>query len=281
MAIKLIALDVDGTLMTSRNELTEETVRALQAAADRGIGIVLSTGRMLSECRELLDRLPMIRYAVTCTGAQTFDLLTGETIGRKSLTADQLRELCAPLWDLDVLLQIFDDHDGLMHNDAKRLAEAERFCNPGLAQAMRRYHATEQDLRAYVEAYEGPTNKLHMFFATKEDKSKALERLHSLPYEFFDTTPNDLEILPLGVDKGLGLRQLAEHLGLDRSQVTAIGDGGNDEGMLRYAGLAVAMGNANDYIKSLADRISDDNDHDGVAKAVWDILKEDWQHVSQ
>ena len=114
MPIKVIALDVDGTLMSSRNELLPSTVEALQEAADRGIHIVLSTGRMLSECRELLEQLPMIRYAVTCTGAQTIDLRDGSTIGRKSLTADDLRLLCSHLWDLDVLLQVFDDHDGLM-----------------------------------------------------------------------------------------------------------------------------------------------------------------------
>lgn len=274
MSIKLIALDVDGTLMNSRNELLPSTAAALQQAADQGIQIVLSTGRMLSECRELLEQLPMIRYAVTCTGAQTIDLETNETIGRKSLTAEDLRLLCSHLWDLDVLLQVFDDHDGLMHNDAKCLAEAERFCAPGLARAIRRYHAPEQDLRSYVARYEGPTNKLHMYFATAADKQTAVERTRGLPYEFADTCATDLEIMPLDVDKGMGLRQLAEHLELDRSQVMAIGDGGNDEGMLRYAGLAVAMGNANDYIKSLAHRVTADNDHDGVAMAVWDVLKE-------
>lgn len=274
MSIKLIALDVDGTLLDSRNELTAATVEALQAAADRGVNIVLSTGRMLSECRELLEQLPMIRYAVTCTGAQTIDLVTGETIGRKSLTADEMRLLCSHLWDLDVLLQIFDDRDGLMHNDARRLAEAERYCSPGLAQAIRRCHAPEADLRAYVEAYQGPTNKLHMFFASTKDKNTAVARTAGLPFAFMDTCPTDLEIMPLGVDKGLGLRQLAEHLHLDRSQVMAIGDGGNDEGMLRYAGLAVAMGNANDHLKALAHRVTADNDHDGVAKAVWEVLEE-------
>lgn len=77
MPISLIALDVDGTLMDSRNRLTAGTLAALEDAAQAGIQLVLSTGRMLSECRELLIRLPMIRYAVTCTGAQTFDLQTG------------------------------------------------------------------------------------------------------------------------------------------------------------------------------------------------------------
>ena len=80
--------------------------------------------------------------------------------------------------------------------------------------------------------------------------------------------------MPPGVDKGLGLRQLADHLGLDRGQVMAIGDSYNDEEMLRYAGLAVAMGNANDYIKALVHRVTADNDHDGVAKAVWAVLEE-------
>ena len=275
MSIKLIALDVDGTRMSSRNELLPNTVTVLQEAADRGINIVLSTGRMLSECRELLAQLPMIRYAVTCTGAQTIDLADESTIGRKSLTADDLRLLCSHLWDLDVLLQVFDDHDGLMHNDARCLAEAERFCAPGLAKAIRRYHAPEADLKAYVDAYEGLTNKLHMYFATAVDKQTAVERTKHLPYAFADTCDRDLEIMPPGVDKGLGLRQLAEHLKLDRSEIMAIGDGGNDEGMLRYAGLAVAMGNAGDYVKALAHRITDDNDHDGVAKAVLQILEEE------
>ena len=274
MSIKLIALDVDGTLMSSRNELLPDTITALQEAADHGINIVLSTGRMLSECRELLQQLPMIRYAVTCTGAQTVDLADESTIGRKSLSADDLRLLCSHFWDLDVLLQVFDDRDGLMHNDARCLAEAERFCAPGLAAAIRRYHAPEADLKAYVAAYEGPTNKLHMYFATAADKQTAVERTKSLPYVFADTGDRDLEVMPQGVDKGLGLRQLAEHLGLTRSEVMAIGDGGNDEGMLRYAGLAVAMGNANDFVKSLAHRGTDYNDHDGVAKAVRQVLKE-------
>jgi len=274
MSIKLIALDVDGTLLNSQNELLPSTIAALQEAADCGIHIVLSTGRMLSECRELLAQLPMIRYAVTCTGAQTIDLQNGHTIGRKSLTAEDLRLLCAHLWDLDVLLQVFDDHDGLMHNDAKCLTEAERFCAPGLARAIRRYHAPEQDLRAYVEAYEGPTNKLHMYFATAADKQTAVARTKGLPYYFADTCATDLEIMPLGVDKGLGLRQLTEHLGLERSAVMAIGDGGNDAGMLTYAGLAVVMGNANDQVKALAHRITDDNDHDGVANAIRQVLEE-------
>ena len=278
MPIKLIALDVDGTLVNSRQEVTPATVQALQAAADQGIHVVLCTGRMLSECQELLAKLPMIQFAVTCTGTQTFDLRNGQSIARHGLTAAELKEICSHLWDLDVMLQIFDDRDGLMHNDAALLADAERFCGSELANAIRRYHKPEEDLRSYVEAYEGPTNKIHMFFGSAADKQTALERFRGLNYEFMDSMFTDLEIMPGQVDKGVGLQDLAEHLHFAPEEVMAVGDGGNDAGMLRYAGLAVAMGNAGDAVKALAHRITDDNDHDGVAKAVWRVLEEQHEH---
>lgn len=273
MPISLIALDVDGTLVNSRNRLTAGTLAALEEATQAGVQLVLSTGRMLSECRELLTRLPMIRYAVTCTGAQTFDLQTGETIGRRSLTADELQMLCAMLEDLDVMFQVFDDHDGLIHNDARQLEQAERYFPAGLAGAIRRYHAAEPDLRAYVAAYEGATNKLHMMFGSVRERDTAAARLHGLPYTIVTSCETDLEIMPPGVDKGLGLRQLSEHLGLTPDQVMAIGDGGNDAGMLRFAGLPVAMGNAPADVKALARWITDDNDHDGAAKAIRRVLE--------
>lgn len=273
MAIKLIALDVDGTLLNSRSELLPSTIQALQDAAQAGITIVLSTGRMLSECRELLAQLPMIPYAVTCTGAQTIALETGETIDRTSLTAEEMRRLCEELWDLDVLIQIFDDHDGFIHNDAARLAQAERYAPAGLAQAIQRCHIPETEFRRYVQTYQGLTNKIHMFFANDADKKTAMARLGRLPYAMADSSPMDLEVMPANVDKGVGLRQLAEHLGVEPSQIMAIGDGGNDEGMLRFAGLPVAMGNAPEAVKSLAKWVTEDNDHDGIAHAVGRVLR--------
>lgn len=274
MAIQLIALDIDGTLLNSKNELTGPTLDALQRAADRGIHIALGTGRMLSECRELLPRLPMIRYAVTCSGTQVVDVKTGETLFRRSLTAQELRQLCAQVADLDVMLQIFDDRDGLIHNDAAVLAHAERFCSPELARAMQQCHGAEPDFAAYLRDFEGPTNKLHMFFANPADKAEAIRRLSGTPYYMSESHKLDLELMPPGVDKGVGLTELARRLGLTANQVMAIGDGGNDVAMLRCAGLAVAMGNGSAEAKAAAHRIAPDNDHDGAAAAIFQMLEE-------
>ena len=93
MPIKLIAIDIDGTLINSKNQLTQATVDALETAAKAGIHICISTGRPVSECREYIALLPGMRYMVTCTGTQVVDLQTGKDIFRKALSADELRML--------------------------------------------------------------------------------------------------------------------------------------------------------------------------------------------
>ena len=210
MAIKLIGLDVDGTLMNSRNQLTPGTVQALQAAADRGVHVALATGRMLSECGELLAQLPMIRDALTCTGTQVIDLQTGETLFRHSLTADELRRLCRKFDGLDTMLEIFDDRDGLIHNSAWHLANAERYCSHGLAEAIRRYHGAEENLAQYLEDFTGPTNKLHMFFGTIAEKQEGFARMAGEPYVYIESCAKASRPVPLSTFCGMISRSLAQ-----------------------------------------------------------------------
>ncbi len=275
MAIKLIGIDLDGTLLTSEKKVTREAVAALQAAADHGIQVVISTGRFLSEFADLVRALPMMRYTVTCTGAEVLDLQTGESLARHAISDGELRRIYGKLRDLDAMVQIFSGRDGRIHNRAADLCRAERFCGPALAPMVRRTHAAEADLDAFVSAYSGGTNKIHIFFPDRSPKDTALSRLAGEPYALMESVENDLEIMAPGVDKGLGLRELAEHLGLDRSQVMAIGDSGNDVGMLRYAGTGVAMGNASREALEAAGQITDTNDRNGVALAVRTLLKQE------
>ena len=274
MSVKLIGIDIDGTLINSKTELTQATVDALQAAADHGIEVVISTGRLRSEYEYLIEQLPMMRYTVTCSGAQVIDLQENKTVFRAPLSAEDIREIYGRLRALDCLLQIFDDHDGRIHNRASDLANAERYCSPDLARMLRREHVPEDDLDAYVAAYEGVSNKVHMFFPDDAVKAQAAARLEGVPYQIMGSSFCDLELMASGVDKALGLDALAKHLGLERSQVMAIGDGGNDLAMLQYAGIGVAMGNASDEIKAAADRITASNDEDGVAQIIYEILQE-------
>ena len=132
----------------------------------------------------------------------------------------------------------------------------------------------EEDFDGYIASYTGLTNKIHMFFRTVEQRDQAWELVKDEPYSIMSSTVNDLELMPPGVDKGLGMRKLAEHLGLTAEQIMTIGDGGNDVDMLRQAGIGVAMANASEEAKAAADHIlAWSNDEDGVAKAVWAVIK--------
>jgi len=118
MAIKLIGIDIDGTLLNKKKELTPGTIEALQAAADQGIHVVISTGRLLSEFRDLVEQLPMMRYTVTCTGTQVIDLQTGRDIFRAGMPAEELQRIYHKLKGFDMMFQAFSDDDGAIHNDA-------------------------------------------------------------------------------------------------------------------------------------------------------------------
>ena len=276
MAIKLIGIDIDGTLLNKKKELTAANIEALQAAADHGIHVVISTGRLLSEFRDLVEQLPMMRYTVTCTGCQVIDLQEGRDIFRQGMPASELQRIYRKLKGFDMMFQAFSDDDGSIHNDAWVLENAHLYSPRALARIMQATHIPEPDFDGYIDRYTGMTNKIHIFFRTVEERDRAWKLVENEPYAIMSSTTNDLELMPHGVDKGLGLRKLADHLGLDVSEIMAIGDGGNDVDMLRQAGLGVAMANASAEAKAAADHVlAYSNDQDGVAKAVWAILRKE------
>ena len=276
MSIKLISIDVDGTLINRQGDLTPATRSALQRAADAGIHVTLNTGRPLSESQALLKALPMMRYVVLCTGAEVRDLQTGETIARHGLTNEENRRLYDLLSPLDGMIQIFNEFDGKLYNRAWDLARADRFCPPNLAKMCRETHVAVADLDAFMDGYTGTASKIHLFFPNHEEKLKAAALLKGLPFFVSESVPNDIEVMPLGVDKGTGLSALAAYLNLTPAEVMAVGDGENDLAMLRYAGLSVAMGNACDAVKETARVVTERNDEDGLAKAVERVLRGEW-----
>ena len=276
MSIKLISIDVDDTLINRQGDLTPATRSALQRAADAGIHVTLNTGRPLSESQALLKALPMMRYVVLCTGAEVRDLQTGETIARHGLTNEENRRLYDLLSPLDGMIQIFNEFDGKLYNRAWDLARADRFCPPNLAKMCRETHVAVADLDAFMDGYTGTASKIHLFFPNHEEKLKAAALLQGLPFFVSESVPNDIEVMPLGVDKGTGLSALAEYLNLTPAEVMAVGDGENDLAMLRYAGLSVAMGNACDAVKKTARVVTESNDEDGLAKAVDRVLRGEW-----
>lgn len=263
MSIRLAAFDLDGTLLNSQKQVTPAVQAAARLAAAHGIEVVLNTGRMLSECGEVLAALPEVRYVVACTGALVLNVKTGSVLASRCLSPEEGRLLYARLRPFDALLGYFAD--GRVHNDAERLRHAERYAPAALVKALQRIHAPEEDMDGFVVAWDGPVEKIHLYFRSAAARDCAREALAGLDFFVTTTDTADLEIMRRDADKGTGLQDLAAALGLKKNEVLAMGDNENDRRMLEYAGTAAAPENALPAIRKIADIVTPSNDADGAA----------------
>ena len=131
----------------------------------------------------------------------------------------------------------------------------------------------EDTIKFHYEDKQG-IEKMNLFHTTPQDRENTRKKLQGLPIEMLDAEETSLEISPLGVTKGFGLKKLCEYLNMGIEQSIAVGDADNDLDILKTAGLAIAMGNANENAQKIADVKVADNDHDGVAEAIYKYLLE-------
>ena len=272
MAIRLIALDIDGTLFNSKLQITDETVCALTKAAQHGIHIVLSTGRPAPECKDILEKLPCIDFINGCTGAQVVDVKARKTIAGRYIPRAEAKRLLEKIRELDLMVCAFDPVTGQCHDDAETLKYCISVSSPEIAKHLTKNHVGVESLDDYLDSLD-KIIKFYMPCFSVDVIEEVKRRMEGEPYTVLQCGPSDVEICPADTDKGTGLAELAQSLGITADEVMAIGDSENDVSMLRYAGLPVSMGNGSDEVKALAKYITDDNDHDGVAKAVYMVLE--------
>ena len=263
MPIRLAAFDLDGTLLNSKKEITPAVREAVRLASARGIEVALCTGRAITECREILAVLPEVRYAVLCTGVRAMDTKTGQTLFENSLTAAQARLIYSRLRGFDGLLDYFAGDT--IHNDAQKLRNAARYAPAAAVPFLQRWHAGERSLDDFVAAWDGPVDKIHIYYISPAERDRARAAVAGLGFFVTTTDTADLEIMPRGADKGTGLRKLAAYLGIPREQVLAAGDNENDRQMLLYAGTAAVVGNAPPGLREIAGVVGPANDEGGAA----------------
>lgn len=264
--IKLVGLDLDGTLLTTDHRITERTKRAIARANAAGCLVIPATGRPLKGVpREFLE-IPGVDYAVTANGSTVTDLKKGEDILRFWIDTEDWFRVKEMTKDLDSVLDLFVDGSG--YNTRELLDHAEEWAPPGLADYIRASRTVCEDLDAFARRFK-ELEKANLFFRDQTTRAEAKRRLDEADFlTVTSSAPNNWELNAKGVSKGKALLALAEKLGIEQSEVMACGDSGNDAAMLKAVGLGVAMGNAPDEIKALADRVTDTNDRDGVAKAI-------------
>lgn len=270
MEIKLVAVDLDGTLLKDDKTLSKGTIAAVARAAAHGVEVVLATGRTLREFSQLLRLLPDVHYAVACTGASVMDCRTGRELHQEPLSAETLREAWRRLREFDVLFEVFQD--GKILVDEEKMPHLDDYMaasrNPGLPGT----RGGKAEFDRWLETQDKPAAKVHMFFRDTETRDAAWDAIRDLDALVCCSDAVDLEIMARGVDKGTGLGWLASYLQIRREEVMAIGDSGNDLGMLEYAGVRAVMGNASPELRAMADLVADTNERDGVAKLLDELL---------
>lgn len=235
--IRLIALDMDGTLLNRRQEVSEGNRKAIKEAEQKGVHVILSTGRAYATCSDYAKSLELSSYLVTVNGSEIYNE-QGELIEQKAFEPDIME------W----------------------LAE--------LSKANGTYHwavSCDKVYRDQLPEDLAASKWLKFGYDTKDDKVRehVLKQLREKGgFEITNSSPTNIEVNAAGVNKAKAVRTVCSRLGLEMDQVMAVGDSLNDIAMIKEAGIGVAMGNAQETVKEAADWTTHTNEEDGVAHAI-------------
>lgn len=273
--VRLIALDLDGTLLGSDKHLSAENRGALTRAAEAGIEIVPATGRFYKGMPQVIRDLPFVRYAITINGAQVFDAVDEKEVCGSEIPLDRALDVMERLDSLPVIYDCFADGWGWMTQEL--YDKADLFAaNDHSLEMIRNLRTPVPELKSFVKDRALGVQKIQAFFRDMELRERMLK---SFPEEFPDIVVtsaivNNVEFNSREATKGIALKKLAQYLEIPIEQTMSFGDDLNDISMLKTAGLGVAMGNADEEVKKAADHVTDDCDGNGVAKAINRFLLE-------
>lgn len=260
---KIIALDMDGTLLDDDKKITEENKKALMRAKDKGVKVVLSSGRPKDGLIKYLDELELIQddeYVLSYNGCLVQEAKSGKILHEVGIKGTDLHYMYTLSREFNVNIHAFSEKYGLITPKMSKYTEVEASLN-GIEPTI-------------IDFFDIPDDENIIKIMLVDEAEILDEAISRLPQEAYDkynivkSTPYFLEIINKNGNKGEGLKALAEHLGVKREEVMAFGDASNDREMIEYAGLGVAMENAMEEIKEVADYITCNNNEDGVAKVI-------------
>lgn len=267
--IKMIGLDLDGTLLNENKELTQYTADTLKKAVEKGICIVISTGRPITGVpKELLD-FPGIRYVITSNGGRIIDNWENKILYDNPVPHNTAEKVLKIVSEYETLREIYFDGQGYVQQNELDNIHLYVEKVPVREYILRTRKPIDNIWKMMKEMKPKGVDKVHALFADKDDVSAAKERLEALQEVVISgSLGSNLEMNAPGVNKGEGLLILGRLLGIEREEIMVCGDGGNDLAMIETAGLGVAMANATDEVKKAADYITCSNEEEGVAKAI-------------
>ena len=270
--IKLICIDMDGTLLNSNHEVSEENKLTLQKAFESGIKIAICTGRLFMSARYYSDLIGITNTPVIASnGAYIKNGYTDEAIYENPMPKDLVLEIYSVIKRYGLKVN-FNSWNSLLRIDEAPEDHTYVMMNKEVSQDKKINFIINENLEEAINNFDGEIlkgiviekeNTETLWKAKSELKEIYGDRLHIV------SSGNDnFEIMLGSTSKGNAVSVLTKSLNINPSEVMCIGDSENDLSMITFAGLGVAMGNGLDMVKEAADYITDTNDNSGVAKAI-------------
>lgn len=259
MKYKMIAVDMDGTLLDGSKNITPRTVAAVRRAGECGVSVCLSTGRPLCGVQKYLRQLELKTPVITCNGAVIANAATGEEIFRQCLEKEDARAVWGygQLFDTTMCVWVgdrlyankinnqTDEYKTLSGVEPELIADFEEIVQAGISKIL--WYDTPERIASFREQLDAEMNS---------------------GVSYVTSNPAFLEFFDSRVSKAKAMEFIGGCLGIPREQMIAVGDGENDLSMLGYAGLSVAMANASEKVRSLCDHVTASNNDDGVALVI-------------
>ena len=259
MPIQLLASDLDGTLVADLHNIPARTQAAIKAAVERGVHVVIATGREYGVTKKFIEMLTLDTPIICYQGAMIYEPKSGQTIGNQGFPVSLAHKLIDVARARKLSLNLYIDHKAY----TEYLSAEGRALFGSLGTPL----IEVKDLKAAIIA--SPTKGL-IFHPAEEAGAVAAELKAVLggSLSVFRSLDTLIEITALNVSKGYALATLADHYHIPQAEVMAIGDQDNDIEMIAWAGLGVAMGNASEGVKAVADVIAPPLSEEGAAWAI-------------
>lgn len=265
--IKMLVLDIDGTLTNSQKEITKETKRAIHLIQERGHKVMLASGRPTPGMKRYAEELQLEKYGgylLSFNGGRIINCRTGEIVFQKMFPATLIPQIYrfAKLNDCGILTYYGDKIISGTRLDEYTAIESRINGMP------------IQEVTNFVEFVDFDVNKL--LLTADGDRAEKYVDLLNEKYKdrisVYRSEPFFIEMMPLGVDKAASIDRMLSTVGMTRENIICCGDGYNDVTMIEYAGVGVAMANARDQVKEKADYITKSNDEDGIVQVIDEFI---------
>jgi len=271
--IKLIAFDLDGTLLNENSHVSLRTQKTLEAAAKKGFILVAATGRVYTSIPAEIGKIPAIQYVISSNGAHIIEQKTRKTVYENLINPKAIRPIYPFLFMKSAMLEVFFEHRGYMSKYCSQHLEEFGVVSEQRKQYVLNTRIAVDNLQMLLEKNIDRIENLKIGFASTDEKYAVNDKLQKFPNLTVVCTQHfDIEIGGKTTSKADALSHLCQLLGLESENCMVFGDSNNDAQMLRFAGLRVAMDNAVDGLKDLADEVCPSNIDDGVAVFIESML---------